>query len=488
MAMTWTDYLKEQGLTPYMDENGVAGTGMAYRGSPGMEDTPFVDLTDEGTGLRSQWQNAVQKESGLPWFEDTTAQGYQPSSAAQLWNRMSPEQRTRAGSYRPEVIQRGLNAAAPRNPSDTDLEAAISTIPYYRDWSAEQVRKAQQEYKNKSSWQTHLKAGLPFIAAATAIAGGGGAFGGALGAGETAAGEFSFPTFDTGPGFGESLTSLVGGDTSGEMGFDLAGYDTGLESITAGEGGMGGGTNWAERAAVGGAEDMFNVAGSGVTAADTGGSGLMDFLKKVSPSTWLNLGGNVIGAGINAYGANRAAGIQSDAAKDANKTLLDMYNQNRADLEPWRTAGGNAITRAGKIMEPGGGQALLEMDPGYAFRLGEGNKAIDRAAAARGMYDSGPTLKALTRYGQDFASGEFTNAYNRLLALAGMGQTAATNTGAYGTNTAARVAENQIGVGNTGAAANISGYGGVATSLSAFLRQMQEQPFVDALTERMRRP
>ena len=52
-------------------------------------------------------------------------------------------------------------------------------------------------------------------------------------------------------------------------------------------------------------------------------------------------------------------------------------------------------------------------DPGYEFRMAEGEKGINRALAARGGFDSGSALKALNRFNQDFASNEFGNAYNR---------------------------------------------------------------------------
>ena len=55
----------------------------------------------------------------------------------------------------------------------------------------------------------------------------------------------------------------------------------------------------------------------------------------------------------------------------------------------------------------------LYKDPGYQFRLSEGEKAIERSAAARGMLQSGRTLKELERYGQGVASQEFENAYSR---------------------------------------------------------------------------
>lgn len=74
-------------------------------------------------------------------------------------------------------------------------------------------------------------------------------------------------------------------------------------------------------------------------------------------------------------------------------------------------------------------------DPGYQFRMEEGTKALDRSAAARGGLLSGAQLKGITRFGQDQASQEYgnaynryqsnqTNQYNRLASLAGVGQTA----------------------------------------------------------------
>lgn len=95
------------------------------------------------------------------------------------------------------------------------------------------------------------------------------------------------------------------------------------------------------------------------------------------------------------------------------------------------------------------GMSDFQADPGYAFRLSEGQKALERQAAARGGLISGAALKAAQRYGQDAASQEFTNAFNRyqtsresqlnpLLSLAGRAQTASNTLGSaagqYGTN------------------------------------------------------
>lgn len=55
----------------------------------------------------------------------------------------------------------------------------------------------------------------------------------------------------------------------------------------------------------------------------------------------------------------------------------------------------------------------VQMDPGFDFRMKEGQKALERSAASKGTLLSGGTAKALERYAQDYSSGEYGNAYNR---------------------------------------------------------------------------
>lgn len=52
-------------------------------------------------------------------------------------------------------------------------------------------------------------------------------------------------------------------------------------------------------------------------------------------------------------------------------------------------------------------------DPGYNARLAEGQKALERSAAARGTLLTGGTLKDLSQYAQDYAANEYQNVYNR---------------------------------------------------------------------------
>lgn len=54
-------------------------------------------------------------------------------------------------------------------------------------------------------------------------------------------------------------------------------------------------------------------------------------------------------------------------------------------------------------------------EPGYKFRLDTGTDALERSAAARGVLRTGGTLKDIVGYGQNFASQEYNNVFNRAL-------------------------------------------------------------------------
>lgn len=198
--------------------------------------------------------------------------------------------------------------------------------------------------------------------------------------------------------------------------------------------------------------------------------------------------GSLYGAGQIGKAATNAANIGQGAADRATQLQQNQYDQSRMDLAPWRTAGTNALEQltAGKFTKQFG-MSDFEADPGYGFRMSEGMKALDRSAASRGGLLSGATLKGAQRYGQDMASQEYQNAFNRyqinrgnvlnsLQSLAGVGQTAvnqgitsgqqyATNVGNLGMNTAA----NQANAGLTAAQANQSAYGSIGNALSNYL-------------------
>jgi len=172
----------------------------------------------------------------------------------------------------------------------------------------------------------------------------------------------------------------------------------------------------------------------------------------------LGVGGALLGnnsAKKQAKAAQNAANTQAAAADRASQVQWDMYDQTRKDLMPYADAGKTYT-----------GQDIYS-DPSYQFRLQQGQDAIQSGAAARGGLLSGATLKALQGYGQDMASQEFSNAYNRFNAdqtnqynrlsnLVGLGQNAAAQQGNAGMQTAQAVANNTMAGANAQAAGQIA--------------------------------
>lgn len=198
------------------------------------------------------------------------------------------------------------------------------------------------------------------------------------------------------------------------------------------------------------------------------------------PAMIAAIAGPAIGGIASYMGASKSA----KAAKKAAKLQYAQYQQTRADLAPWTQVGGKTQYTLADLMGIESGQprtaefgALArgyktedyQADPGYAFRLSEGQKALERGAAARSGLLGGAQGKALTRYGQEMGSNEYQRAYdrwqqeqankfNRLQWLSGTGQSAAAQTGAFGQQAAYGMGQ----AGQQAANAWAQGYGNIA--------------------------
>lgn len=214
-------------------------------------------------------------------------------------------------------------------------------------------------------------------------------------------------------------------------------------------------------------------------------------------------------ANTQAGAANSAAQAQLQASREANNMQWRMYQQNMQNQSPYLQAGGTALAALQSGLGLGGGGAQpgaqgnpvgapgatnpdgspanysntdygpsgsatnaaanqfagkftdtfkpsdLTTDPSYKWRLEQGTQNLNSSAAARGMLGSGQNLKDVTNYGQDAASQEYqnafnrfntnqTNLYNRISGLAGMGQNTAVGMGAAGTAAAAQMGQNTM--------------------------------------------
>ena len=186
----------------------------------------------------------------------------------------------------------------------------------------------------------------------------------------------------------------------------------------------------------------------------------------------LAIGGSAL---LGASASKSAASTQAASADRATELQERMFNKQLELQEPFRQSGINALNKIES------GDIMGAMDPSYKFRLGEGMKALERSAAARGGLISGGALKAAQRYGQDFASTEFGNAYNRLASRAGFGQTASTNMGGAAGQFGANAGNLMTGAGAARASGYVGGANALTSGLGQYMNYTQSQNLLNRL-------
>lgn len=183
---------------------------------------------------------------------------------------------------------------------------------------------------------------------------------------------------------------------------------------------------------------------------------------------------------IGSRASSKAASAQAEAARESGDVQREIFERQVELSQPYRAAGEQALNKLIPLATeytPFGMQQF-QADPGYAFRLSEGQKALERSAAARGNLLSGGTGKALARYGQEMGSQEYMNAFNRyqaerqarlnpLQSLAGVGQTSTQQLAGQAGQLGAGLAES---IGAAGQA-RASGYMGTANAITGGLNQ-----------------
>jgi len=246
------------------------------------------------------------------------------------------------------------------------------------------------------------------------------------------------------------------------------------------------------------------------------------------------------GAYLSSQASKSAAKASERGAEQSTAAQLQMYNQSREDLAPWRGTGANALKQLAALngvpystsTASSGAQTADNFDssayiaahpevgdpnqwdpnthsafdhyqmygrqqgfdfpyvnapakegeyiaagepdysafyksPDYKFTFDQGQRAVNSGLAARGLSNSGRAMKELTRYGQGAASTQLNNYRNQLAALAGVGQTATTNTAQLGAATAGNIGQSY----QNAADARASGYLGQANAINNTINQ-----------------
>ncbi len=197
----------------------------------------------------------------------------------------------------------------------------------------------------------------------------------------------------------------------------------------------------------------------------------------------VGIGSAVIGGSA----ASSASDAQAAAAKYAADLQYKMYDEGVRRQGPFLSAGYRALEELEPLSRyQDFNMARFTADPGYHFRLAEGQRGLDRSAAARGGLISGNALRAAARYNQDMGSQEYMNAFNRyrsqredqvnaLRTLAGVGQTTAGALNTAGANMATQTGQAMGAAGD----ARASGYMGMANAatggLNSYLNYQNQQ-------------
>jgi hypothetical protein len=211
---------------------------------------------------------------------------------------------------------------------------------------------------------------------------------------------------------------------------------------------------------------------------------------------WIIGGSAIVGSILGGQAAQRGAQTQADAMRESAALQKQMFDVQNAQQAPYREAGYSALSDIAG-MKPyltqqfGPEQFAAGIDPGYAFRLQQGNLANLNLANQAGGAISGNTLTGLMNYGQGAASQEYQNAFNRyqtqrsniynnLASIAGLGQTSLGETGQLSSTTAQGVgnaitgAGSAIGAGQV-AAGNALGSGIQGAGNAYYLSQLLNQ-------------
>lgn len=205
----------------------------------------------------------------------------------------------------------------------------------------------------------------------------------------------------------------------------------------------------------------------------------------------ISAGTSLLGGLNSSKAATQAADVQSQAANQAAQNQLAEFGQIRSDLAPFRDAGSGAISTLAPLIGTAPGTnpltapltrpfaptlAQLQQTPGYQFVLDQGQKAVTNSFAAQGLGSSGAALKGAANYAEGLAGTTFQQQfqnylaqnqqiYNMISGQGNLGENAAAQTGALGTQNT--LAANNFAT--SGAAATAGGIVGSANALNSAL-------------------
>lgn len=178
------------------------------------------------------------------------------------------------------------------------------------------------------------------------------------------------------------------------------------------------------------------------------------------------IGGSLIGGAATAIGSSKQAGAVEDASQRSAETIEKQYAATKETLDPYIKGGLPSFIQQQALSGSLGPEAQSEAygsyveSPGVAWAREQGLRGINQNASAGGALGSGNRQKALIDYSQGSAEQDFSNYYNRLGSITGVGLSAASALGGVGQNAAAGQAQAIMQGGQAAGA----GYAGMANA------------------------
>jgi hypothetical protein len=227
----------------------------------------------------------------------------------------------------------------------------------------------------------------------------------------------------------------------------------------------------------------------------------------------ISAGGSLLGGLLGSGSAQSAANTQAQSAQNALDFQKQQFATTQAQGAPYRGAGYNALNTLGGLGSgtyqmydaqgnptgTGTGTGYLTkeytpadfaqgIDPGYQFRLQQGQEATNRMANMGGGLISGNALKGAEDYTQGLASQEYGNAFNRfqtnrgniyntLAGIAGLGNAAYGTSASAGTSAANTIGNTIQGIGQAQAAGTV----GASNAISGGLQNAGNQYYLSQL-------
>jgi len=155
-------------------------------------------------------------------------------------------------------------------------------------------------------------------------------------------------------------------------------------------------------------------------------------------------GASIVTGLLGSKSASKSAAAEASAQREAAAEMREFRKEVKEESTPYMEAGRRGLASAEELMAS---PELVKDLPGYEFRLQEGLRGVRSALTAKGTLFSGQAAKALTRYGQEYATTEYEKELARRFGFAELGLRGTQTWAQAGGQAAAGAAGYQAGAG-----------------------------------------